>query len=230
MRRPLATLAGLVSLAFFLFLPGASGEETGGSLPLVVIDPGHGGKDRGAVSADGVREKDLSLAIALKVQDECRRRGMVRVVLTRATDKYLDGLARVGLANAEKAQAFVSLHFDASFSPFARGTSAFYCAGVAGSADSGSFRRWESVAAAHAASSRRLALILAESLGGSEENLGESDAPCLQGLDMPAALVEIAFLTYELELGIVQEEAESISLRIVDALEAFLGVTGEEVE
>ena len=76
---------------------------------------------------------------------------------------------------------------------------------------------------------RHLALGLIESLGGSAENLAEIDAPFLQGLDMPAALVEVAFLSNELELAIVREEEDSICERIVGALEAFLaGREGEE--
>lgn len=220
-------------MAFFLCLPtGPWGGELAAAkqaVPVVVIDAGHGGRDTGVVSGDGVREKDLCLELALKIQDECRRRGSIRVMLTRSADKGLGALERVSLANAEKAGAFLSIHFNASFSPFAGGPRAFYCKGGEEDTGGGSFRRWESVATAHRLESRRLALGLIESLGGSAENLAEIDAPFLQGLDMPAALVEVAFLSNELELAIVREEEDSICERIVGALEAFFaGREGEE--
>jgi N-acetylmuramoyl-L-alanine amidase len=229
-------LAGLVSLAFFLPLVGAAVAADGALsealdrvVPVVVVDPGHGGKDKGVVSADGVEEKDVSRDLAVQIQDECRRRGKIKVVLTRSTDKNLEALARTGLANGEKANAFVSLHFNASFSPFASGVQVYYCRGDESLIGESGFRPWQGVAASHRLESQRLSVSLAAALGSGDDAVKELAAPFLQGIDMPAAMVEVAFLSNELELAIVNEESEAIALRIVEALESFFaGKTGEE--
>ena len=63
--------------------PGARGR------PIVVIDPGHGGRDPGATSVSGqVSEKDLTLALARELRDDLVKRGRVRVALTRDGDRY----------------------------------------------------------------------------------------------------------------------------------------------
>lgn len=82
-----------------------------GAKPLVVLDPGHGGKDPGAV-AFGLREKDLNLQIALKMEKELQRLG-ADVRLTRRDDRYLKLAERTELANNWGADIFVSVHINA---------------------------------------------------------------------------------------------------------------------
>lgn len=81
------------------------------SRPLVVIDPGHGGKDPGA--GDGaVREKDLTLGLAMALRDELLRRGGIRVALTRRDDRYLTLTERPDIARRLGADLFISIHAD----------------------------------------------------------------------------------------------------------------------
>jgi N-acetylmuramoyl-L-alanine amidase len=80
----------------------------------VVLDPGHGGDDHGARSADGVLEKHLTLAIAQRVKALLEARLGVRVVLTRDTDAPVASDRRAALANNNKADLFVSLHANGS--------------------------------------------------------------------------------------------------------------------
>ncbi len=233
-KKILFCLAGLTGLAFFLSLAIGSPASTSGAgnqvLPVIVIDPGHGGKDAGVIGADGVKEKDVCLELAIKIQDECRRRGDLRVILTRDTDEKLSALERVSLANREKANAFISIHFNASFSPFASGQRIYYCRGDDSAQGNGGFRRWQGVAAAHWPESRRLASLLTESLGAGEDSLLEINSPILQGVDMPAVLVEVAFLSTELELEIIREKEEAILLSILGALESFFEQEGNGSE
>jgi N-acetylmuramoyl-L-alanine amidase len=79
--------------------------------PLVVIDPGHGGIDPGAL-AGSVAEKSLVLAIGLKLREQLEAGGMVRVQMTRADDRFLSLSERVRLAREARADLFVSLHAD----------------------------------------------------------------------------------------------------------------------
>ena len=78
---------------------------------IVVVDPGHGGKDPGAV-ANGIREKDTNLAIGLALEKALKAKGL-DVVMTRRTDVYLKLQERTDIANKENADVFVSVHANA---------------------------------------------------------------------------------------------------------------------
>ena len=82
-----------------------------GGKRLVVVDPGHGGKDPGA-TANGVREKDINLGIGLALEEVLRSRGF-EVQMTRRTDVYLKLQERTDIANQANADVFVSVHANA---------------------------------------------------------------------------------------------------------------------
>jgi len=86
---------------------------------VAVLDPGHGGDRDGAISADGAREKDLTLEIALRLKKRLEKAG-ARVVLTRDGDGAVALPQRAALANAEKADVFVSIHLNAMPGPARR--------------------------------------------------------------------------------------------------------------
>ena len=83
------------------------------SRPLVVIDAGHGGKDPGAGSGK-LREKDLTLALALALRDELLRKGGIRVALTRGDDRFLVLGERSSIARRLNADMFISIHADST--------------------------------------------------------------------------------------------------------------------
>jgi N-acetylmuramoyl-L-alanine amidase len=83
------------------------------SRPLVVIDPGHGGKDPGA-GAGQLKEKTITLALALALRDELLRRGGIRVALTRDQDTYVILDERAAIARRLGADLFVSIHADST--------------------------------------------------------------------------------------------------------------------
>jgi N-acetylmuramoyl-L-alanine amidase len=101
--------------------------------PLVVIDPGHGGRDPGAPSPFGaVREKDITLALARAVRDDLARTGRVRVALTRDGDDYLLLEERFGIARRLNADLFISIHADAApLNDQARGATVYTLSEVA---------------------------------------------------------------------------------------------------
>ncbi|WP_338501164.1 N-acetylmuramoyl-L-alanine amidase [Sphingomonas kaistensis] len=104
--------------------------------PLVVIDPGHGGKDGGAPGASGqAREKDVTLLIARELRAELARRGRVRVALTRDGDVYLTLDQRAAIARRLGAALFVAVHADSAPNPSARGATAYSLSEVASDAD-----------------------------------------------------------------------------------------------
>lgn len=83
--------------------------------PLVVIDPGHGGRDPGApASVENLQEKDVTLALGKSIRDELAASGRVRVALTREADTFLPLEQRYAIARRLGADLFISLHADAA--------------------------------------------------------------------------------------------------------------------
>jgi len=80
----------------------------------IVIDPGHGGKDPGAIGPGGLKEKDLTLDIALRLARLIKLTTPYRVVLTRDRDVFLPLEERTAIANRENADLFISIHINAS--------------------------------------------------------------------------------------------------------------------
>ncbi len=100
--------------------------------PLVVIDAGHGGHDPGSISPyGGVREKDVTLAIARAVRDRLLATGRMRVALTREDDRYLVLRDRFAVARRLGAQLFISIHADSAANPEARGATIYTLSEVA---------------------------------------------------------------------------------------------------
>jgi N-acetylmuramoyl-L-alanine amidase len=85
--------------------------------PLVVIDPGHGGFDPGAMGGNGEVEKTITLEFATTLAAELERRGHVRVALTRSTDTFVSLPDRVRFARDQNAALFVSIHADTLTGP-----------------------------------------------------------------------------------------------------------------
>lgn len=93
--------------------------------PIIVIDPGHGGDDPGAIARDGTYEKALTLAAARDLRDLLTGTGRYDVVLTRDSDVFLSLADRVEMARREGADLFVSLHCDALDDPAVRGATVY---------------------------------------------------------------------------------------------------------
>lgn len=92
---------------------------------IVVIDPGHGGMDPGAVGYKGTREKDVVLAVAKILQNTINKVKGFRAVLTRDSDYFITLRQRLGIAHRYKADMFIAIHADAYNSPTAHGASVF---------------------------------------------------------------------------------------------------------
>lgn len=94
-------------------------------LATIVIDPGHGGEDPGAIGRYGSREKDITLSIARRLKALVDAEPNMRALLTRDGDFYLSLQARVDKARQVRADLLVSIHADAFVRPHARGSSVF---------------------------------------------------------------------------------------------------------
>jgi len=118
---PPATLAALGAVPLPPKPPGSRTD----SRRVVVLDPGHGGIDPGAISVTGAFEKELTLAMARVVRDQLVATGRYRVMLTRDSDVFLRLRDRVAKAREAGAELFVSLHADSIGSSDVRGMSIY---------------------------------------------------------------------------------------------------------
>ncbi|MGB9792219.1 MAG: N-acetylmuramoyl-L-alanine amidase, partial [Thermacetogeniaceae bacterium] len=152
---------------------------------VVVIDPGHGGSDPGAIGPSGVREKDVNLAIAMRVVSILRQEG-VNALLTHSGEGA-ELSERTAFANSNGAEVFVSIHSNSSVNPALGGTATYTYAPVGTSLESQRDSRL------------RLASLLEEelvnALGLRRAGVFEENFYVLRNTQMPAALVEVAFLS-----------------------------------
>ena len=101
-------------------------RQLGLHVKRIVLDPGHGGKDKGAIGPNGVYEKDIVLAIARKLKTAIERNTGCEVILTRTDDRFLSLEERTAIANAKKADLFVSIHTNAHEDRSLYGTETYF--------------------------------------------------------------------------------------------------------
>ena len=213
----------------------------------VIIDPGHGGDDHGVKGSAGTLEKQLTLDLAKRLKSLLEARLGVHVVLTRDDDRLVTLDERTATANNAKGHLFVSLHMNGSPAPTRTGPAVFFMrldregedtrreAGAQAQALpvlGGGTRvietiRWDLAQARHIDESQRLAALLA---GALESREGTPPAPVqtaplrvLAGLDMPAVLFEMAYLTSpEQEKGMANDDTRgSIVQAVYEAVNRF---------
>ena len=185
----------------------------------IVIDPGHGGDDVGVRSAKGVEEKQLTLDIARRLRAMVESRLGLRVILTREDDRALGLDERASVANNGKANLLISLHVNGSRVPDTAGAEVLHlqldresaevvraatAEGAALPTIGGTVRRldlipWDLAQARHLDQSSVLASVLQEELQRqvpmSGHPIRQAPMRLLAAANMPAALVEVAYLT-----------------------------------
>ncbi len=138
----------------------AATEEVTGSLPaatavatapdghkrVIVIDPGHGGIDPGAVSAGGIKEKDVVLSFAADLKAALEANGGFDVVLTREDDTFQPLQARVEFARAKRADLFIAVHADKINNSAVRGTTLYLLSDTASDAEAEALAQKENLA------------------------------------------------------------------------------------
>ncbi|MCL5736221.1 MAG: N-acetylmuramoyl-L-alanine amidase [Actinobacteria bacterium] len=164
--------------------------------PLIVVDPGHGGSDSGAVGVAGTLEKNVNLAIGLLLADDLRTAG-VGIIMTRNDDSFPSLQDRADIANAAQASLFVAVHNNAVGTAgdpeAARGTETYYW----GTSDQYSVQG-QLLAQA-------IQRNLLEALNSVDRGSHTANFAVLRCTDMPAALAEVGFLTN------AEEEAKLIT-------------------
>ena len=216
------------------------------ALETIVIDPGHGGDDVGVTGVGGVQEKQITLEVARRLRGLIENRLGIRVVLTRDDDRAVSLDERAALANNRKADLFLSLHANAALAPGVSGAEVFHARldresedalrsadeGVALPVLGGGSRkidviRWDLAQARHIDASSMFAGMLEEGLRAhiamSPRPLQQGPLRVLMGADMPAALVEMAYLTNPEQAAMAKTEAyqTQVTQGIYDAVLRF---------
>ncbi len=189
----------------------------------IVLDPGHGGRDPGAIGPNGLKEKDVVLKIARRLKETLQKRGY-EVFLTRERDIYLPLEERTAIANTKDADLFVSIHANASIKRGARGIETYILGDPSDEELMELAARENAIAPsklsdlqiilfdlmlnARANESSRLAYHVQESLNdrlnrgkSSHRDRGLKQAPfiVLMGARMPAILAEVSFISNRAE-------------------------------
>jgi len=159
--------------------PSNAGNSLSGR--VIVIDPGHGGSDPGAVGRNGLQEKVIVLDVGLRVAEKLRAQG-AKVVMTRDTDVFIPLAQRVSIAENAGAEIFVSIHANAHPDPGIGGTETYYYRNKA-----------TSTASANLATLSQSELVGALRL----RDIGVKDANFLviRQTSMPSVLLELGFLS-----------------------------------
>ena len=192
-------------------------RQLGLSASRIVIDPGHGGHDPGAMT-NGVSEAELVLDIALRLEELLRQQPNTDVVLTRRTDAYVPLEERTALANRGAADLFLSIHANASRNAKTRGIETYFL-NFATTADAEAVAARENVMSARTMNnlpdivkaitlnnkrdeSKDFATLVQKALvrelrTSGMKDMGVKQAPfvVLIGAEMPSILAEIAFIT-----------------------------------
>jgi len=113
---------------------------------LVVVDPGHGGRDHGAIGTQGTRESDIALELARRTAAGLKERLGVDVILTRDSDVFVSLRDRAALANTENADLFLSIHANAALNNYHHGIETFSLANASDAAAARVARRENAMA------------------------------------------------------------------------------------
>ena len=163
----------------------------------IVLDPGHGGKDPGAISPNGVKEKDVNLAIGLKSKALLESLGY-DVIMTRTDDTYVNLYDRANVANNNKADIFVSIHHNSTLNNTVNGLEILYCP-----RDQGTAKEVDQYPLAEAISKGILA-----STGGKDRGIIQRPGlVVIRETNMASVLVEVGYLSNASDEASIVSEA-----------------------
>ncbi len=228
-------------------------------LPLVVLDPGHGGKAPGALGVSGTVEKHVAYATATELRRQLLQGGRCRVELTREHDVFIPLQHRVTIAQGRAAALFVSMHADALADPDVRGASVYTLSDTASDAQTAALARRENSADRFGGPSFQnvspaVANILA-SLVRQETKLGSAQMAhqvvhalqpevgllsnpsrhagfmVLRAADIPSVLVEMGFMSNPQDEAALRraEHRAAIAAALRRAIEAYLATNARTV-
>ncbi len=214
----------------------------------IMIDPGHGGRDPGAIGIGGLKEKTVVLAISKKLGKKLESRLPVKVFYTRESDVFIPLEDRTAQANVEEADLFLSIHANASENPHLQGVETYYLNntndratirlanlenGLAAPGSELSFilsdlyhtvNEPESIALAHTLQDSLMTQVAKRH--AKVRNLGVKKGPfyVLVGAHMPCVLAEVSFLTHRIQGRLLRSSAyrETIAEGLFQGIARFI--------
>ena len=202
--------------------------------PVIVIDPGHGGKDPGAMGKLGTKEKNITLAYGLALRKELEKTGKYKVVMTRSDDRFIELGQRVKIARKVGGDVMISIHADSNPNKTTRGFSVYTLSGRRAKAEAqkllanadreevvrGANLRGESKDVKEAIIdfaqdstkdvSDDFAKTVAKSLGRRIQALKkhnrEGSLAVLTGSDIPSVLIELGYVSNDYEERLLKRE------------------------
>ncbi len=225
----------------------SQGPSTG--LRTVVIDPGHGGEELGTQGAKGTLEKDITLSVARRLRTLIESRLGAKVFLTREDDRTLSLDDRSAFANNHQADVFLSIHANSAVRPALKGAEVYFLTVERADAEArkragdnavtlpalgGGSREidlilWETAQARYLEQSSALAGFIEQALAGriemSPRAVQQAPFRVLVGANMPAALVEIGYLSNAEQETLLASGAyqDQVAQALLDALTKFRG-------
>lgn len=223
----------------------------------IVIDPGHGGHDPGAVGYNGLYEKNVVLDIALKVRDIMRRENPTfEIILTRDTDIFIPLHKRAEIANRANADMFLSIHANAAYNRKAYGIETYILnwtddeeamkvaarengislkemkqlrdelSIILASLESES-KRDESIKVAGYMQRSLISGVLTEHMSDYDRGVKQALFYVLVGAKMPAALVEVGFISHQFEERMLGNETYRLNIAraIVEGIKSYFSET-----
>jgi N-acetylmuramoyl-L-alanine amidase len=211
-----------------------------------VIDPGHGGRDPGAVGPTGILEKNVALAVALELKKVLEKAGL-KVYMTREKDVFVDLRDRTKFANDKKADLFVSVHANANRSRSVKGYKMYFLSQARNEAekmaamrenavieleDKGNRKGYEAlqdvlasiVGTEYQRESQELSIIMEQGFGAGQRKIlrqhtgvGQGPFYVLNGAYMPAVLVEMGHISHP------DEEKSLADKKVQQQLASILG-------
>ena len=213
-------------------------------IDVIVIDPGHGGQDSGAVGKAGLMEKEVTLDVAKRLRNLLKKEKGLRVILTRETDVLVPLEERTQIANRNGADLFISIHTNVSENKTARGCKTFFLASaesdearavatlenssirfehpddVSHNSDDLNFRLTDLVQSEYLKESSDFATIiqkqLKKKLSIPSRGVSQAEFVVLNKAHMPAVLVEIAFISNKKDEALLKKN--SFRQKIAQAL------------
>ncbi|HET7581051.1 MAG TPA: N-acetylmuramoyl-L-alanine amidase, partial [Bacillales bacterium] len=180
-------------------------EQASLSGKTIVVDAGHGGKDTGAVGVNGLLEKNLTLRTVKELAAKLREAG-AHVIMTRDNDTFISLQGRVNIAEKYNADAFISIHYNASFLPHEGGITSYYYT---------------------KSKDRPLALAIQQMLVKQTDRRNRgvrfANYHVLRENSQPATLLELGFVTNPWEVHVIRTSTyqDSVTTAIVDGVENY---------
>jgi len=203
----------LITSALLFTLSAAPPRGEAAPRYIVVIDPGHGGRDPGGIGWLGVKEKDITLAIARLIELEALDEPRLKIVLTRKRDIYISLHDRIALAERLGAALYVSIHANIHRNPWVKGAETLLP------------ESWRGGNSTSLRLARELQRNLVRALDTRDRGV-KYQRLYLRWADLPAALVEVGFLSNPEEARLLQTLSyqDRIARAILAAIKDFLGL------